>query len=404
MAAEALRLARLSADALGMPLCLVGGSVRDLLLGRDVRDLDLVTEGDAPRLAMSVAERAGRKPLLHSRFGTATIEMNGVRLDFSTARRETYPRPGALPHVVPSTIEEDLARRDFSINAMALGLAGHAEGSLLDPCHGREDLEKGLVRVLHNGSFVDDPTRMLRAVRYEQRLGFSIEPQTLGLLHEALARRSLNTVSPDRIRREIEALLVEERPVPALRRAGELSLLDAVYHGLEATLPNLASLSGPRHPLVFLGAMAYALQPQQAEGLIHRLNMPGEWARVVRDAAALRLKAEELESPDLRPSQAAALLEGADLYALEAAGAICPHPRARQRIACYLSEWRHATPCLRGGDLAQLGVPPGPETGRILKALGRARLDGQASCREEEIALVQGLMAQGFMEDAGGAK
>ncbi len=388
---------RSSARDLGVSLYLVGGSVRDLLLGRNTTDLDLVTESDGPTLASSVVDRLGGRLTVHREFGTATLRLQGLRLDFSTARRESYPRPGALPEVVPSDLDDDLRRRDFSINAMALGLVGDAESRIIDPCGGWEDLERGIVSVLHPGGFTDDPTRMFRAVRYEQRLGLGIANETLRLLQEALAQNALSTVSGDRIRHELELIFDEDRCVAVLLRADTAGLLAAVNPGLRAG--RLRSLEAGRNQLLaYLAGLAYSLSPQQAEGCISRLNMPRSWAWVVRDTVALRSREDDLCATGLRPSEVVEMLEGRDLCALEAVSRLCALPLAAQRIACYLSEWRHAVPVLRGDDLSQLGVRPGRETGLILKALNRARLDGEVSRREEEVALVERILEAGPLE------
>ena len=166
------RLADLAADR-ASPLYIVGGRVRDLLLERPAADLDLVVEGDALELVRALALDQGGEAIVHPRFGTATYRNGTLRFDLATARTETYPRPGVLPDVRPSPIEEDLARRDFTVNAMALRLSPPDAGTLLDRFGSRQDVEDGLIRVLHDDSFIDDPTRIMRAIRYEQRLGFS---------------------------------------------------------------------------------------------------------------------------------------------------------------------------------------------------------------------------------------
>ena len=382
---------------MGVSLYLVGGSVRDLLVGITIRDLDLVTESEASKLASAVAEKLDGSLTIHGRFATATVQLTGLRLDFSTARCETYPQPGALPQVAPSGMHDDLWRRDFSINAMALWLAGNAENLLLDPTGGQRDLEQGIVRVLHPASFSDDPTRIFRAVRYEQRLRFTMAQNTLDLLHKALEENALATVSSDRVRRELELLFLEDRPIPGLMRAEGLGLLQAIQPGLTARyLPSLEctgpDCNGPRSPLVYLAALACSLSPQQADAFVARLNMPTEWAAVVRDAAATMTRIDALGAEDLKPSEAVEMLHGRHPCALEAVRHGCNHELARHRIGSYLSEWRNTAPYLKGGDLQALGVEPGPDTGRILNELSKARLDGLASSPEEEIALVRGLM------------
>jgi len=186
---------------------LVGGMVRDILLGRKSLDLDIVVEGDALQLAKELAVEG---LTLHHRFGTAKLRYGEWSLDLATARCETYPHPGALPVVKPGTISNDLSRRDFTINAMAMHLSPDTLGELLDPFKGKEDVERGLIRILHPNSFIDDATRILRALRYEQRFGFHLEQTTQALLVRDLVM--LNTISGDRLRHELELLLKEEYP------------------------------------------------------------------------------------------------------------------------------------------------------------------------------------------------
>src|SRR5437763_10234033 len=182
------------------PAFLVGGAVRDLLLGRGTVDLDVAIEGDARAVARELAGRLGGEAKEHDRFGTATVRAGDLTVDLATTRRETYAEPGALPEVEPARLGEDLARRDFTINAMAASLGAAALGELVDPHGGREDLEAGVIRVLHPGSFTDDPTRLLRAVRYEARFGFRMDPETERFARAAIAAGTPSTVSGARIR------------------------------------------------------------------------------------------------------------------------------------------------------------------------------------------------------------
>jgi tRNA nucleotidyltransferase (CCA-adding enzyme) len=293
-------------------LYLVGGPVRDLLLARPLKDLDLAVEGDAAALARDVAQCLGGKVVLHQRFGTATVAVQGERLDLATTRRENYPRPGTLPQVVPGSIEEDLTRRDFTVNAMALSLSHPNQGRLLDPVGGLKDLREGTVRALHPVSFRDDPTRVLRAVRYEQRLTFIIEPKTLGWLREALDNDALSTVSRDRLRREVSLMLNEERPLASLIRAGELGVLRNLYPPLgdASHLESLSEGFGIPGPLFLLAALAFPLSPPQGEDFNARLNMPRRWATTVRDTISLREAQNALETPNLNNVDLCQLLEG----------------------------------------------------------------------------------------------
>ena len=223
------------------PAYLVGGAVRDLLRGADAVDLDVAVEGDARAVARALADRVRGEAREHERFGTATVRADGLNVDLATTRREDYPEPGALPEVEEAGLDEDLARRDFTINAMALGLSGDDLGHLYDPRTGLTDLEEGLVRVLHDRSFADDPTRLLRALRYEARLRYRMEPATERLARDAAAEGGLRAVSGARVRDELMDLLAEPELPSAVVRMRELGVDRAMHTALEADTELVAS-------------------------------------------------------------------------------------------------------------------------------------------------------------------
>src|SRR3954468_1149797 len=223
------------------PAFLVGGAVRDLVRGADAVDLDIAVEGSARSVARALAERLSGRAVQHERFGTATVEAGDLSFDVAGTRRESYERPGALPTVEPASLAEDLGRRDFSINAMAVGLSGDDLGHLYDPHGGFGDLGAGLVRVLHDGSFSDDPTRLLRALRYEARLGFAMDADTEKLARQAIAAKAPATVSGVRIGDELLDLLAEENAAAGAGRMRELGLDHALHRSLEADAQLVAS-------------------------------------------------------------------------------------------------------------------------------------------------------------------
>lgn len=377
------------AETQGVPVYLVGGPVRDLLLGGPAQDLDFAVAGDAPALARQLAAALGGRAVVHSRFGTATVAAANMRVDLVTARREIYPRPGGLPQVFPGTIYDDLARRDFSVNAMALPLTG-AEPALLAPHGGAEDLNRRLIRILHPSSFIDDPTRMLRAARYEQRLGFRLERDTESRLREGIDRGSLTTVSGDRLRHELARIFAETQPGPPLLRAAELGILAAIHPALGAAaglrqwaecapaIVQETALSNPAARLTWLAALAYPLSARDGAGLISRLNMPKSWAAVVRDTIALREKERAMSDRSLPPSRLCNMLAGSSPAAVAAVAGLTESAAANRALRRYLAELRHIIPALRGDDLLALGVPPGPPVGAVLAQLRAARQDGQA--------------------------
>jgi len=376
-------------------LYLVGGVVRDLLLERRNLDLDLVVEGDAVKLAQELAAGLPEKLTVHTRFGTATLSWSGRRADFATARAETYARPGALPAVQPGAIVDDLARRDFTINAMAVELDPGRFGELLDPRGGRSDLEKKLVRVLHNKSFIDDATRIWRALRYEQRLDFRLEPGTLKLLKEGLAW--LDTISGDRLRHELECVLKEDLPEKCLRRAGELGVLENLDPALRCDNWLMETFMQARERYLpdalppvelYLALLCYRLMADEAEKLISSLRLPKAAAQALRETIALRDNIGELSVPGLPPGRVYELLQDYSPTALTANSLAAGSATAADHIELYLNVLRHVHPALSGDDLIKLGVPQGPRIKEILQALREARLDGRVTSKKEEEEMV----------------
>lgn len=330
------------------PVYLVGGAVRDLLLGRGRADVDLVVEGDAAALA----ERLGADHVAHERFATARVALDGHRVDIASARSESYPRPGALPVVAPAeSLEADLARRDFTINAMAIPLRGESE--LIDPHGGRADLRAGLLRVLHRRSFEDDPTRALRAARYAARFELEPEPETAALLRDA----DLGTVSADRRLAELLRLAGEERAPRALQLVAEWGLVALRDGG-----------------------------PELAERVAALLAVP-PWRGVApRDQALLAAALPpggELELAAARPERPSEAVELArrhgpvELVLARAAGA--------EWLDRYVAKWRSVALEIDGNDLIALGVPQGPALGAGLREAWRRKLDGEIDGRTAEL-------------------
>ena len=383
--------ARSAASELGVEAHLVGGPVRDLLLGREVVDLDLMVVGDGVAFAHALAERLGGAVVGESQFGTAKVEAAGVAIDVASARRERYERPGALPSVAPGSVDDDLARRDFTVNAMAVALYEREFGLLLDPCGGRRDMAARLLRSLHDASFRDDATRMLRGVRYAVRLGFAFEPGTA-----ALALRDagfLDTISGDRLRNELYKMLGEPDPTACLRLAGELDLLRAMHPALadhNAIAGNAAKAGIAGSEAAMVAAMAWGLSPEEAKSLASRLRLRTADAAVMEDVARFAELRPALAREGLRPSEVVRLLDGLSAAALQVAAALTDDAQVERLVRTYLEEWRYAQPLLTGDDLQELGVSPGPRMGELLRGLRDARLDGEVATREDEEQWVGG--------------
>jgi tRNA nucleotidyltransferase (CCA-adding enzyme) len=370
------------------PAYLVGGAVRDLLRGADAVDLDLAVEGDARSVARALAERLGGGSREHERFGTATVLAPSLSVDLATTRREVYPEPGALPEVSQAPLAEDLARRDFAINALAVGLTGDDLGHLYDPCGGRADLETGTVRVLHERSFLDDPTRLLRAVRYEARLAFRLDPDSERVAREAVAAGALGTVSGARVRDELMDLLREVEAPAAIERLRELELDRALHPELDPDPELVASAAlgavaiGADRGVAALAALIEAA-PQRLDLWLGDLNLPaGERDAAARAARVAPRIATELRAREHAPSELRELLRSEPPEALALALAL----RApSEPILRWVTELRGIRLEIDGNDLLAAGVSEGPTLGRALDETLRRKLDGVVHGREEEL-------------------
>jgi tRNA nucleotidyltransferase (CCA-adding enzyme) len=402
---ELIRLLQLAADAAtlrGFPLYIVGGAVRDLLLGRAVTDFDLTVEGDAIALARSLASRHGGKVTAHAKFGTAkwllpdnlkSDDKAHDTLDIVSARSETYKQPAVLPTVKMGNVDDDIRRRDFTINALAIRLDGSHFGELRDDLNGMEDLQKGIVRVLHPRSFIDDPTRIYRAVRYEKRYKFKIEEGTLALIPEA--RSLIEKLSAQRIRHELDLILEEPNAVAMLERLDELDLLAPIHPALSnfnqsnlAILKSGATELQDRQSRWILWLMH--LTEQEIEFVNRRLHFTAGLLKIVRSAALLN--ANRTAVIGSKPSQSVELLEGYSLRALETVYPVLPAGEVKNKISKYLSEWRHVKPKTTGHDLKKRGIKAGPKYTEILRRLRAAWLDGEVETEEEELRMLADLI------------
>jgi tRNA nucleotidyltransferase (CCA-adding enzyme) len=393
----------------GARLYVVGGFVRDLLLERPTVDLDFVVEGDAITIAHALAEELGGRVVTHEKFRTANWFPEGEHqpqsVDFATARREFYTEPTSLPTVESGGIKLDLHRRDFTINTLAIRLDPAGFGNLLDYYGGLADLRTGRIRALHSMSFVDDPTRMLRAVRYEQRFGFTMEQRTEGMIgrwHDMLDR-----VSGDRIRHEVERLLAEPTPEKGLRRLDDLGILAAIHPALttdERTEAAFAALRAlleappwePAEPideeLAMFAVLVGRLPLEEITAISERLKVRRATTQGVERTAAAWQQLRGLPS-DPAPSAVDAALHGASDTDLAALWSLADDT-LRPLITRWAAEWRHLSPYTDGDTLKAMGLQPGPHFGVILRQLRRAWLDGDISSREEEETLRETLIAE----------
>ncbi len=398
---ELLGKVALLAQAQGANLWLVGGVVRDLLLGITLgRDLDLAVEGNPSSLAEKLATTLGGKVVAkHETFGTATVllpftSQTSLNLDLARTRTETYPSPGALPIVQPAQITADLARRDFSLNALAIPILRTEGklylGDLLDPFKGKEDLASKQLRVLHPQSFIDDPTRILRGLRLLARLGLKMEAQTQEFLALALTQRCFETVTSERIQTELCLTLEEPEPAKVLYFADKFGITAHIFaplHWSEQLDVRMKHrmIDHPQKTLLTAGLLTYDLQVVEIEALIDRYRLPGEVARLLREVNKLKALNPRLAAPKvLRNSDLDHLLRTFSKVALEVISSAENSSLAGERIRYYLTQLREIKPTLDGRDLQALGIKPGPKLGQILAELRAARLDGLVETEAEE--------------------
>jgi tRNA nucleotidyltransferase (CCA-adding enzyme) len=371
------------------PAYLVGGSVRDLLLERPRADhLDLAIEGSARSVARALADRLSGVAREFERFGTAVVEVEGFEYDMASTRRETYPEPGALPRVEEAALAEDLRRRDFAINAMAIGLKGDDLGHLYDPHRGLPDLEARLLRVLHDQSFKDDPTRLLRGVRFEARLGFGFDPDTEVLAREAVASDALHTVSADRTGRELMKLLEETEAPAAVARLKQLGIASALHPALDPDPEEVASAAlgavtlGANRVTAELAAMVVG-DPQELDLWVAELPLEARDRDAVSRAARVAPRlSTALRDREHTPSELRALLASEPPEALALALALGAPAEPILRWSTQLSRVGLE---IRGHDLLEAGVPEGPAIGRALEETLRRKLDGLVEGRDEEL-------------------
>ncbi|MBN1399427.1 MAG: CBS domain-containing protein [Anaerolineae bacterium] len=418
---ELLVEARDVANDQGHSLYIVGGFVRDLLLGVPNLDLDLVVEGDAIQMAHALAPHLGGRVRSHARFGTAKIILDGERpegvppaLDFVTARTEFYERPSVLPTVESSSIKQDLYRRDFTINTLAICLDRDRYGELLDFYGGETDLLEKQIRVLHSLSFVEDPTRILRAVRFEQRLGFTIESRTAELIDDALDL--IDHVTGERLRHELLLILEEERPELALHRLERMGVLERIHPSLrfggdkvelfarlrrrlqeESTAPEEGQIQEirdhtPQVRLCYLALLTCSMDRAELDSFAERLRIRSEHTQFLHEVTRLRESMSELQASVMLPSSIYRWLHPFSREARFVLSVLSDSELVRQRLEIFQEQLASVSPQIDGHFLRSLGVTPGPIYGEILERVRDALLDGQIASLAEEERLAKSLV------------
>lgn len=370
---------------------LVGGAVRDLMLGFAQFDFDLAIEGDAAELAERLAKRLDGQSKTHERFGTATVATAGCTLDIAATRSESYARPGALPDVEPADLETDLFRRDFTVNAMAVALWSDRLGELFALEGATSDLAARILRVTHDESFIDDPTRLLRLLRYGARLGFTAEPHTEDLARAAVSAGVVATVSGARIGDELMDLLAERSAVVGIDSMHALGLdaaVDANYHADEyvAARALLRTVEGMRQDLLLLAVCSREMNATQVDKLTENLSLRQRDREVVREAVLLHGEVMGRLANASSPSEIDAALRPFNAETIALAAAL-PGGNAVLRERAY--DWldgRHDDHLLiSGADLRHAGIPEGPSIGRALAETMARAIDGELTDRDDQL-------------------
>ena len=373
----------------GSRIFLVGGTVRDLLLKSEPRDFDFIIETDPRDFIDELAVKLGAKSSYYVQFKTSKITVDGLKFDFARARTETYERPGVLPMVFDASVEQDLWRRDFSINSIAIELTDVNNPSILDPTGGLVDISNKVVRILHTRSFLDDPTRILRAIRYEQRLKFKIETNTRSLLLKAIKTKALSTISGDRVRNEIALMLDEPERASMFLRASSLGILSSMHSSLFHRNWGKYLKKGGEDKLAYLSTLAYKLSSEETASLISLINAPKPWAGVLRDMSYLSQKETLLNKPSLPPIDVYLLLKNVSIHSLNAFKYLTDLKHTRKNICLYLDEYRDIHPSISSNTLKNLGASKGPDIKIILQQILARRVEGTISTLSEEIQLAE---------------
>lgn len=389
----------------------VGGVIRDLYLGRENFDFDIVVETEGINFANKLAAKFKAKLIDHERFHTAVLFMpNGLKIDLATARKETYEYPGSLPNVIPGSIEDDLYRRDFTINAMAMSLNPEDFGELIDFFDGLNDLKNKQIRALHDLSFIDDPTRILRAIRFEQRFKFKIEDRSLGLIKEALKRRAFETVKPPRIWHELILILYEKNPKKYIMRMSELCGLKFIHRRLklnryttklfdavEKILNSYTKLYPDNEPVdgwfIYFMALTDMLKRNEIKYVAEKFNLKKEerdklysYKNINKDFLDFLCK------NTLKPSQIYILLEHLSYETILILRAKTDNKLVKKRMDDFLNVYDKVKLNINGNYLNELGVSLDNRFKKILDKIFYEKLDGQLNSKEEEIAYAKQLV------------
>lgn len=410
---ELIRSASAIADRDKLPAYLVGGCVRDLMLGVRNLDLDIVVSADGIKFADDLSASLGAAVTRHKRFGTATVELReGIKVDIASSRSEFYPAPASLPIVQKGTLREDLARRDFSINAMAISINRDKMGELVDFFGGSEDLKAKKIRVLHELSFIDDPTRILRAVRFEQRYSFSMEPSTLKYLKAAKKEKMLEKTQPQRLREEMIILLKEKDPIANIKRLKGLYGFTFLHPDFSGAPGSFEALKGVKKEiawfkkkfpgyrsldtwLIYFTSLIEQATTAQAKAVCKKLVFrTGDAKRILSYKRISKRLVAELSGRKILPDRIFTLLRPLSFETIILLRAKSKDRKLRARIADFLEVYNDMRLCVSGKDLCALGIKPGPRYRQLFDKVLSAKLNGEVTTHAEELAMIQRLVCK----------
>jgi len=399
------------AAALDMSAYLVGGCVRDLLLGTKVLDLDIVVVGDGIRFAEEFAGCFQAKLIRHRRFGTATVIISpAVKIDIATARKEIYPHPASLPQVSAGTLRDDLYRRDFSINAMAISICRRDFGALIDWFSGRADLRKKKIRILHSLSFIDDPTRLLRAIRFEQRYAFKIEPGTLSRLKESVRLKMLEKVQPQRVCCDLILMLKEKYPIKEIKRLKGIAGFDFISSRLRVTQKTYVLLRAIEKQLgwfrkscplrrqldtwlVYFMGLTDSLSAQETKALCRKFALlSGEEKRMLSYKKFASPFVVRFSRRALAPADIFALFEPLSYEAILLVKAKYKNTALQRHIEDFFEIYNGMRIAIGGKDLQGLGLLPGPHYQKIFAKVLQAKLNGMVKTKQDELKFIAKLL------------
>ncbi len=382
------------ADEEGVEVYLVGGLVRDLLFGVTPGSPDLSVVGNGKAFAEKIADRLKGSVSIGPQFETFVVQLKQLTIEVATARSEIYEYPGALPKTAPADIEQDLKRRDFSTNAMAVALNSERWGLLIDPSGGFSDCSRRKLRILHDKSISDDPIRALRAVRYMARLRCSLADQT----RSAIIRDAdkFTFLSGARIREELAKLLQESTRTEAIKKAEKLGILAAIEPAIRVGQTSFEAMNNPLDGAglkYYIACISLSLTLQEAEITARRLDAPEEWTKTLLSGPRLQAVQPLLRKDHLTPSEVVTLLEDVEVECLKAHSQAYPNSIQTRWIRQYLSNYRHIQSEVGCDDLIRVGLAPNSDVDKILKELRLARLDKRLNSKEEELAFAKRLAA-----------